>query len=505
VTFNKDVLPILQENCQTCHRPGSIAPMSFMTYESTRPWAKAIKAAVLSKKMPPWFADPHIGEFRNAPKLKPSDVTTLTAWVDRGAPEGAPGVKPPAAQFTDGWRIRPDVVVSMPEPYRVAAKGEGEVREFFVPNPFKEDTWVSAIEVRPGDPSVVHHVIVQVPEQMKKGRFVVVAPSASVTVCADCPEDTPVRKAAVLTEAQQAEVIQQQAALAERLAKLPQAPPQPGSNQVFAFSNGQRGGFGGGTYSDVLVRMRELETGRGAFTTMEAVYAPGSQPLDFSYSGSAKLIPGGRPIRIEVHYTPNGKPTLDQTKVGFTLAKAPAQRRFVMMAPEHLADIRKPIPAGADNYETRGELTFNQDADLVWFMPHMHLRGKDMTFQLIDPDGRQETVLSAKFDFNWQLGYELEKPIKVRKGTRMIVTAHHDNSANNPSNPTPGLPALWGEMTSQEMMLPWFGVVVDRDAQPDMIATYKPGDLDGPFPMKPTQIHAPFGQLHTTVTVRPND
>jgi hypothetical protein len=308
--------------------------------------------------------------------------------------------------------------------------------------------------------------------------------------------------------AQQAEVLQQQAALAERLAKLPQPDSRVAFNQVFAVA-GQRGGFGGGAYSDVLVRMRELETGRGAFTTMEAVYAPGSQPLDFSYSGSAKLIPGGRPIRIEVHYTPNGKPTLDQTKVGFTLAKAPAQRRFVMMAPEHLADIRKPIPAGADNYETRGELTFNQDADLVWFMPHMHLRGKDMTFQLIHPDGREETVLSARFDFNWQLGYELEKPIKVRKGTRMVVTAHHDNSANNPSNPTPGQAALWGEMTSQEMMLPWFGVVVDRDAQPDMIATYKPGDLDGPFPMKatPTQIRDGFGQfeLHTTVTVRPND
>lgn len=212
---------------------------------------------------------------------------------------------------------------------------------------------------------------------------------------------------------------------------------------------------------------------------MEAVYAPGTQPLDFRYTNSAKLIPGGRPIRLEVHYTPNGKVTTDQTKVAFTLAKAPAQRRFIMMAPEHLVDSRKPIPAGDGNWETRGELTFNQDADLVWFMPHMHLRGKDMTIRLVFPNGKEQTVLSTKFNFNWQLGYEVEKPIKLLKGTRMIVTAHHDNSANNPMNPTPGQAVPWGEMTAQEMMLPWFGVVVDRAATPDTIATYRPGDLDG--------------------------
>jgi hypothetical protein len=212
---------------------------------------------------------------------------------------------------------------------------------------------------------------------------------------------------------------------------------------------------------------------------MEAVYAPGTQPLDFHYNNAAKLIPGGRMIRLEVHYTPNGKPTTDQTKVAFTLAKAPAQRRFIMMAPEHLVDSRKAIPAGDGNYETRGELTFNQDADLVWFMPHMHLRGKDMTFRLVFPDGREQTVLSAKFNFNWQLGYEVEKPIRLTKGTKMIVTAHHDNSANNAMNPTPGQIVDWGEMTAQEMMLPWFGVIVDRAATPDTIATYRPGDLEG--------------------------
>jgi hypothetical protein len=444
VTFNKDVLPVLQKNCQTCHRPGGIAPMSFMSYATTRPWAKAIKAAVVQKQMPPWFADSHYAQLRNAPKLTQADIETLVTWADSGSAEGDAKDQPPDIHWADGWRIHPDVVVSMQQPYAVHAKGIGEIQHFMVPNPFKEDTWVSAIEIRPGDPSVVHHVIVQIPEAIVGGGNVAAFPAK----VAKANQQGATVKPAVLRNAP------------------PDFIPAPGA---------------GGSYSDVFARFEEQRTGKGSFTTMEAVYAPGTSPLDFRYTDSAKLIPAGKPIRIEVHYTPNGKETTDLTKIGFTIAKAPAHRRFVLMAPEHLVDSRKPIPAGESNYETKGELTFEQDAELAWFMPHMHLRGKDMTFRLIYPDGHEQTVLSTKFNFNWQLGYELAKPIKVTKGTKMIVTAHHDNSANNPSNPAPDKPAMWGEMTSQEMMLPWFGVIVDNDAQPKMIASYRPGDLE-PFP-----------------------
>jgi hypothetical protein len=465
VTFSKDVLPVLQNNCQGCHRPGGIAPMSFLTYESTRPWAKAIKSAVVSRQMPPWFADPHVGEFRNAPKLTRSDIDTLAAWADTGAQQGEALDKVPALKWKDGWRTQPDVIVSMTEPYYVAAKGEGEIKEFFVPNPFKEDTWVTSIEIHPGNPSVVHHVIVQIPEQPT------VTGNAFVVKCdAPCQFDGQKERAAVA----QAQLAVLRTAAAEAVAQGKPAPAQ--------LVNGP---FQGGSYSDVFAKLEERRTGLGAFMTMEAVYAPGTQPLDFRFTDSAKLIRGGKPIRIEVHYTPNGKETTDQTMVGFTLAKAPAERRFVIMAPEHLIDPRKPIPAGSANWETTGELTFKQDAELVWFMPHMHLRGKDMTFRLIDPDGHEQTVLSAKFNFHWQLGYELAEPIKVTKGTRMIVTAHHDNSANNPLNPSPGQEVRWGDLTSQEMMLPWFGVVVDHDVQPSMIASYRPPDLDGPLPGPP--------------------
>ena len=427
VTFNKDVLPVLQENCQSCHHAGGIAPMPLVTYENTRPWAKAIKAAVLNKQMPPWFADPHVGEFRNAPNLTAEEISSLVAWADTGAAEGDAAAKPAAVQWTDGWRTQPDVVVSMPEPHKVEAKGDAEILEFMVPNPFTEDTWVSSIEVRPGDPSVVHHVIVQIPENTQQG-FLTRAVPVNVLVA----------------QAQQ------------------------------AFS-------GGGSYFDPIILSMERKTGKGAFMTMEAVYAPGTSPIDFGYRNSAKLIRGGKPIRIEVHYTPNGRETTDQTKIGFTLAKAPAERRFVIMAPEHLVDSSKSIPAGDANYETTGELTFTQDAELVWFMPHMHLRGKDMSYNLIYPDGRRQTVLNVKYNFNWQLGYELREPIQVTKGTRLVVVAHHDNSANNRMNPEPQNDVPWGELTSQEMMLPWFGVVVDGDAKPESIATYRPGDLNSPL------------------------
>ena len=106
VTFNKDVLPIVQRNCQVCHRPGEIGPMSFLTYETTRPWAKAIKVAVTSRKMPPWFADPAFGHFSNERRLTDSEIATLVAWADAGAPEGEASDKPAPVNFTNAWNPR---------------------------------------------------------------------------------------------------------------------------------------------------------------------------------------------------------------------------------------------------------------------------------------------------------------------------------------------------------------------------------------------------------------
>src|SRR5262249_49633085 len=121
-TFHKEIEPILQLHCQGCHRPGEAGPMPLLTFEQTRPWAKAIRAEVLSGKMPPWQADPHYGKFANDPSLSAEEKGTLAAWIDGGAPEGNPGDAPKPKQFVDGWRIsKPDVVFEMPAAFSVPA------------------------------------------------------------------------------------------------------------------------------------------------------------------------------------------------------------------------------------------------------------------------------------------------------------------------------------------------------------------------------------------------
>src|SRR5262252_9772018 len=165
VTFNKQVLPILQKNCQACHRPGEIAPMSFLTYQEVRPWAKAIKVAVVKRQMPPWFADPAYGHFANDKRLTDADVATLSAWVDGGSLEGDAKDKPAPVAFHDGWNIEPDMIVEMPKAFNVPATGTVDYKNILVKVNFPEDVWVVAAEMRPGNPQVLHHgrVLVRAP------------------------------------------------------------------------------------------------------------------------------------------------------------------------------------------------------------------------------------------------------------------------------------------------------------------------------------------------------
>lgn len=164
VTFNNDVLPILQKNCQGCHRPGEVAPMSLLTYADARPWAKAIKLAVASKKMPPWFADDGYARFANDKRLSDADIAKLVAWVDGGAVEGDPKDKLAPVTFNDGWNMTPDMIVEMPKDVHIQATGAMPYQNILVKVNFPEDKWVVAAEVRPGNPSVVHHIRLDVRE-----------------------------------------------------------------------------------------------------------------------------------------------------------------------------------------------------------------------------------------------------------------------------------------------------------------------------------------------------
>src|ERR1700674_5797017 len=261
-TFNKDILPILQTNCQSCHRPGEIGPMSFLTYESTRPWAKAMKAAVASRKMPPWFADPKYGHFANERRLSDRDLQKIVAWVDAGAPEGAAKDKPAPIEWTEGWNIKPDSIFQMPDPYTVPTTGTLDYIYIVIPTGFTKDTWVTAAEVRPSARSVVHHVIA------------VVRPPGSLWMKDAKP-------------------------------LVPYIPPaQSRDGEPDANDPG-------------------LEPVNISYELL-AAYSPGMQPQRFDIDHSAKLIPAGSDIVLQVHYTPNGKTSIqDQTRVGITLAKEP--------------------------------------------------------------------------------------------------------------------------------------------------------------------------------------
>jgi len=161
LTFHKDIEPIFQARCQGCHRPGEVAPMPLLRYQDARPWAKAIREAVLTGKMPPWSPDPHYGKFSNDLSLGPGEKEKIIAWIDAGAPEGRLSDAPPPLRFPEGWNIpQPDVVFELPEPYQIPASGTVDYQYIRVPTNFAEDKWVQMVEVRPGEPSVVHHAIV---------------------------------------------------------------------------------------------------------------------------------------------------------------------------------------------------------------------------------------------------------------------------------------------------------------------------------------------------------
>jgi len=396
VTYYKDVIPVLQNRCQECHRPGEVAPMSFMSYNEVRPWAKAIKAAVLTKKMPPWFADPHVGSFSNNRSLSQVEIDTLVSWADGGAREGNPKEAPKPREFYTGWEIgKPDQVLQMPVAVDIPATGVVDYTYVVIPTGFTEDKWIQAAEARPDARSAMHHIIA------------FIRPPGSTW----------------LKEAE------------------PGVPFIPGKT-VNAKQRGAPDQMPG-----------ELLVG----------YAPGLPPTECK-PGEAKLLKAGSDIVLQLHYTPNGKAVSDRSKVGLIFAKESPQRRVVTM---NALNVFLKIPAGDPNYEVHAQAMIPQDAMLVSMMPHMHLRGKDFLYRAVYPTGETQTLLSVPhFDFNWQLGYLLEKELVLPKGTKIECTAHYDNSANNPANPDPSVEVHWGDQTWEEMMIGFFDVSIDAKAAP---------------------------------------
>src|SRR5436190_2700122 len=387
VTYHEDVVPVLQRHCQTCHRPGEAAPFSMLTYKDTRPWASSMKRAAVSRKMPPWHADPTVGHFGNDRRLLQEEIDVIARWADTGAPEGDPKKAPAPLTFIEGWNIgRPDKILEMPQPFSVPATGTIDYQWVVMPLGLEKDTWIEGVEVRPGDRTVVHHVIAFYRR-----------PGSNWLVDAK-----------------------------------PGIPTPKGSGDSEAgMSDGAIGGYVPG-----------LPAGR---------LAP----------GRAIFLPAGSDIVLQVHYNATGKAATDRTKVGIVFSRTDVAERSFQLG---LANGNFVIPPGDPNYRVDADITLNTDVRVVGFTPHMHLRGKSFEFRAVLPDRTREVLLRVpKYDFNWQLTYDLAEERVFPTGTKFEATAFFDNSPNNRFNPDPNASVRFGDQTWDEMMVGFIDIAIKPD------------------------------------------
>ena len=189
---------------------------------------------------------------------------------------------------------------------------------------------------------------------------------------------------------------------------------------------------------------------------MLLVYAPGSSP-DHWPDGMAKFIPAGSDLVFQIHYTTNGKPGSDSTSAGIIFAKQPPAQRVLTL---QLTNDSFLIPPGADDFPVEVHGTLPNDATLLSFFPHMHLRGKRFEYNIVRGDKSKEPLLRVNYNFYWQLSYQLAQPRALKAGTELQAIGWFDNSPNNPHNPDPNKAVRWGDQTYDEMMVGFFDVAV---------------------------------------------
>jgi len=429
-TFTKDVAPIVFSKCTMCHRTGEVAPMTFMSYEDVRPWARVIKNKVVAREMPPWGADPdHSLKMRNDRSLSKVQIDTIARWVDAGAPKGNDADMPPLPTFAEGWTAgrEPDVVLEMPVEFSIPAEGELGVQMFYSPVPFKEDRFAETLEIRPGNRAVLHHAgvfVVDIPEGAKivDGRLIMPDGKTSTD------------------RGQGGAGRADEAAL-------------PGANKLLSWV-----------------------PGRG---------------LDSHRSDIGKRIPAGKYLNWQLHYNPTGKPEKDRTRLGIWFNKVPVTHELLIrQAGDPLATTKgglslyraegKEVEYSADEGSTRrrnktpnippyveawsltGITPVTEDITLYAMSPHMHLRGKSLKWIIVYPDGHEQTILDVpKFDFNWQIQYELEEPLKIPAGSKILGIGYYDNSPKNKWNPAPEKEVYWSEQSWDEMYQPFTEYSVD--------------------------------------------
>jgi mono/diheme cytochrome c family protein len=470
-TFNNDVAAILFNNCVTCHRPNQIAPMALMSYQQVRPWARAIKEKLVKGEMPPWRADGRFGTFRNDRRLTPDQVKTIVAWVDGGAPEGDTPLTAELPVFKDGWTHPsgrpPDFVIEMADAFNVPA--EGELPNFTIyqalPPELKEkEHFLEAIQILPGVMPAVHHAsfgIAALPPGQKVGT-------------GEAWPGGPIIPGALLD------------------AKTGKSIGFVGDANEAAAGEGEQG----------AVASRRTETSTG---TRFCCYVPGGNFQQFR-PGAGKRVPTEGYIAWGMHYTPIGKTLVDRTRVGLwfqnemtheivEIGPAPGQTHIVLgkqLVADEFTPVRTSgvgntgfpalpvIPPHAKNWAITAIRAFQDDVTLYVMWPHMHTRGKEMTYVLTYPDGREQVLLSVpKYDFNWQIFYELKEPLKIPAGSTIKTIGSYDNSAANKWNAAPQKEVYWSEQSWDEMYVGFLDVSVDKRDLRLMKKTAKPPTTGG--------------------------
>jgi peroxiredoxin/mono/diheme cytochrome c family protein len=365
ISYAERIAPLLVDKCVACHREGGVAPWAMTGYDIVRGFAPMIREVVRTKRMPPWHADPHYGSFVGDRSMTNEDTRDLVHWIEAGAPRGT-GADPLAAldRSWSEWTLgRPDLIVEVPA-YNVPATGVISYQFPHAANPLGRDVWIRAIEIIPGNRSVVHHVLAGIDD--------------------------------------------------------------PGNGERRAI-RGQMGELGG--------------------------YAPGKNAIPYP-ANTGILLRKEASFQFQMHYTPNGKPATDVTRLGLYFYDQPPKHSLEMSI---IYDASLAIPANAKSYSRSLDKVFDRDVMLYSLLPHAHLRGRAAKFTAHYPDGREEILLSVpKYDFNWQPLYALNPPKLIPAGTRIVMDMSWDNSAQNPANPDPGKIVRWGDQTWEEMNVGWF-------------------------------------------------
>ena len=404
LTYHRDVAPVLQAHCQTCHRPGAAGPFSLMNYKQAVTWASDIKEYTQSREMPPWKPTAG-GPFRNDRHMPESDIALLGRWVDAGCPEGNPSDAKPAAKLPEGWQLgEPDLVLTPDADMHVSATGRDLFRCFPIKTGLTEDKYIVAYEVKPGNAQVVHHSLNFFDTT---GKAMKLAAKAALEAKGNDERDHGPGYSV---------------GMGIGFVPLP-GDTKPGLPGI--------GGFGG--------------------------WAPGQLPTRYPENVGVWL-PKEADVVLQIHYHRTGKAETDRPKIGLYFAKKPVAKQWQTITVPGLSALSR-IPPNQADWKSEGSMWITTDATIYSVMPHMHLIGQSVQVTMTTPDGKSRTLVEIKnWDYNWQETYWLETPISAPAGTRFDIAAVFNNSKSNPHNPSDPPRAVWfGEQTTNEMLYGFIG------------------------------------------------